>query len=120
RARDHGIGNVRLTPLRLDRNFRATEPLVAWNNAVFERVFPAADDLRAGAIAFSASVARVLPPACAAAAAAPVRPRVFPADPRGEAAAIVSRIVELRRDDPRGTGAVLVAADSPAVPVVTA
>src|SRR5205823_5841002 len=36
RARDHGIGNVRLTPLRLARNFRATEPLVAWNNAVFE------------------------------------------------------------------------------------
>src|SRR5437763_37730 len=61
RARDHGIGNVRLTPLRLARNFRATEPLVAWNNAVFERVFPADDDLRAGAIAFSASVARVRP-----------------------------------------------------------
>src|SRR5205814_360875 len=120
RARDHGIGNVRLTPLRLARNFRATEPLVAWNNAVFERVFPADDDLRAGAIAFSASVARVLPQACAAGAAAPVRLRVFPDDPAGEAAAIVSRIVELRRDDPRGTVAVLVAAHSHAVPVVTA
>src|SRR5438067_519188 len=110
RARDHGIGNVRLTPLRLARNFRATEPLVAWNNAVFERVFPADDDLRAGAIAFSASVARVLPQACAAGAAAPVRLRVFPDDPAGEAAAIVSRLVELRRDDPRGTVAGLVAA----------
>ncbi len=120
RARDHGIGNVRLTPLRLARNFRATEPLVAWNNAVFERVFPADDDLRAGAIAFSASVARVLPEAGAAAAAAPVRLRVLPDDPAGEAAAIVSRIVELRRDDPRGTVAVLVAAHSHAVPVVTA
>src|SRR6266513_1165922 len=120
RARDHGIGNVRLTPLRLARNFRATEPLVAWNNAVFERVFPADDDLRAGAIAFSASVARVLPQPCAAGAAAPVRLRVFPDDPAGEAAAIVSRIVELRRDDPRGTVAVLVAAHAHAVPVVTA
>src|SRR5207253_4349120 len=106
--------------LRLARNFRATEPLVAWNNAVFERVFPADDDLRAGAIAFSASVARELPEAGAAAAAAPVRLRVFPDDPAGEAAAIVSRIVELRRDDPRGTVAVLVAAHAHAVPVVTA
>ena len=120
RARDHGIGNVRLTPLRLARNFRATEPLVAWNNAVFERVFPADDDLRAGAIAFSASVARELPEAGAAAAAAPVRLRVFPDDPAGEAAAIASRIVELRRDDPRGTVAVLVAAHAHAVAVVTA
>src|SRR5438105_1437180 len=119
RARDHGIGDVRLTPLRLAANFRATEPLVAWNNMVFERVFPADDDLRAGAIAFSASVARVLPEA-GAAAAAPVRLRVFPDDPAGEAAAIVSRIVELRRDDPRGTVAVLVAAHAHAVAVVTA
>src|SRR5205085_6537402 len=74
----------------------------------------------AGAIAFSASVARELPEAGAAAAAAPVRLQVFPGDAAGEAAAIVSRIVELRRDDPRGTVAVLVAAHAHAVAVVTA
>src|SRR5256884_4048268 len=56
-AREHGIGNVRLTPLRLTRNFRATPALVDWSNEVFAQVFPAADELRAGAIAFSASVA---------------------------------------------------------------
>src|SRR5438034_1190531 len=55
-AREHGIGNVRLTPLRLTRNFRATPALVDWSNEVFAQVFPAADELRAGAIAFSASV----------------------------------------------------------------
>src|SRR5256886_17171604 len=55
-AREHGIGTVRLTPLRLTRNFRATPALVDWSNEVFAQVFPAADELRAGAIAFSASV----------------------------------------------------------------
>src|SRR5207253_10102715 len=116
RARDHGIGNVRLTPLRLARNFRCTEPLVAWNHAVFERVFPADDDLRAGAIAFSASVARELPEAGAAAAAAPVRLRLFPDDPAGEAAGNASRIVELRRGDARGTVAAPVAGHAAAGP----
>src|SRR5438876_318993 len=46
-AREHGIGNVRLTPLRLTRNFRATPALVDWTNQVFAQVFPAADELRA-------------------------------------------------------------------------
>ncbi|TLY92114.1 MAG: hypothetical protein E6K44_05695 [Gammaproteobacteria bacterium] len=57
-AREHGIGNVRLTPLRLTRNFRATPALVDWSNEVFAQVFPAADELRAGAIAFLVPLAQ--------------------------------------------------------------
>ncbi|MGB9330376.1 MAG: UvrD-helicase domain-containing protein, partial [Steroidobacteraceae bacterium] len=57
KARAHGIGTVRLTALRLTRNFRATDPLVEFTNEVFTQVFPAHDDLRTGAVAYSASVA---------------------------------------------------------------
>ncbi len=120
RARDHGIGNVRLTPLRLTRNFRATAALVAWYNTVFARVLPAADELRAGAIAFSASVAARRTGAGAPAGEGAAQLWLFPGDPGAEAAAMAARIVELRRRDPAASVAVLVAAHAHAVPVVTA
>ena len=120
RARDHGIGNVRLTPLRLTRNFRATRALVSWTNEVFARVLPASDDLRAGAIAFSASVAAPSPGGGANPPQAAVQLRLFPGDPQAEAAAIAARIVGLRRADPEAHVAVLVAAHAHAVPIVTA
>jgi ATP-dependent helicase/nuclease subunit A len=120
-AREHGIGNVRLTLLRLTRNFRATPALVAWTNEVFARVFPAADELRAGAIAFSASVAaRVPADGSPPLEDASVQLRLFPGDRDAEARAIAARITELRGRDSQARVAVLVAAHAHAVPIVKA
>src|SRR3984893_15875654 len=110
-AREHGIGNVRLTPLRLTRNFRATPALVDWTNEVFAQVFPAADELRAGAIAFSASVAARAPTGGSSPLeGASVQLRLFPGDRDAEARAIAARITELRGRDSQAGVAVLVAA----------
>ncbi len=61
-ARDAGIGQVPLTPLRLRRNFRSAPQLVEFCNTLFAQVFPAADDLRAGAVAYHVEHPRARPP----------------------------------------------------------
>src|ERR1700730_9371331 len=120
-AREHGIGNVRLTPLRLTRNFRATPALVDWTNEVFAQVFPCADELRAGAIAFSASVAARAPTGGSSPLeGASVQLCLFPGDRDAEARAIAARITGLRERDSQARVAVLVAAHAHAVPVVNA
>src|SRR5205814_1924751 len=119
-AREHGIGNVRLTPLRLTRNFRATAALVDWSNEVFAQVFPAADELRAGAIAFSASVPARGPGEGSPPARASVQLHLFPGDRDAEARSIATRISALREREPEARVAVLVAAHAHAVPIVNA
>ena len=57
RARDTGIGGVRLEALRLSRNFRSIPALIEWTNEAFTNLFPASDDLRASAVAFTPSLA---------------------------------------------------------------
>ncbi|HWM67775.1 MAG TPA: UvrD-helicase domain-containing protein [Steroidobacteraceae bacterium] len=57
RARDSGIGSVRLEPLRLTRNFRSVPDLIGWINDAFTTLFPTQDDLRASAVSFTRSVA---------------------------------------------------------------
>jgi ATP-dependent exoDNAse (exonuclease V) beta subunit len=61
RARDVGIGTVRLEPLQLSRNFRSVPGLIEWTNTAFGRLFPPADDLRASAVAFTPSLAGLSP-----------------------------------------------------------
>src|SRR2546427_393252 len=119
-AREHGIGNVRLTPLRLTRNFRAPPALVDWTNQVFAQVFPAADELRAGAIAFSASAASRVPGEGSAPRDASVQLHLFPGDRDAEARAIAARIPGLRGRGPQARVAVLVAAHAHAVPIMNA
>jgi ATP-dependent exoDNAse (exonuclease V) beta subunit len=53
----HGINNIPLTPLVLSVNFRSQQAIVAWNNAHFERIFPAYNDAILGAVVYSKSVA---------------------------------------------------------------
>ena len=55
-ARKTGIGNVRLEPLVLRRNFRSGEHLVHWFNDVFQSVLPARDDVSQSAVSYSAAV----------------------------------------------------------------
>jgi ATP-dependent helicase/nuclease subunit A len=121
KARVVGIGQVRLEPLRLLRNFRAVPALVEFTNEVFAQVFPAADELRSGAVSYRASISahtgRAQP---STGDIAPATLRLFPQGPAAEARAIAERIAELRRRDPAGTVAVLVVAHAHAVPIVEA
>ena len=55
-AQQHGIGDVRLEPLALARNFRSAPAIVDWVNETFVRVFPRVDQIAAGTAAFRASV----------------------------------------------------------------
>ncbi|AHE66606.1 ATP-dependent exoDNAse exonuclease V beta subunit [Legionella oakridgensis ATCC 33761 = DSM 21215] len=52
RARQQGIGPVRLIPLELTCNFRSTELIVNWINQQFSTIFPNIDDIESGAISF--------------------------------------------------------------------
>ena len=53
RARHTGIGDIRCETLDLTRNFRSAPVLIDWVNDTFTRIFPAGDDLKAGAARFS-------------------------------------------------------------------
>jgi len=52
-ARKHGIGEMKLEPLVLRRNFRSGEQLVSWFNDVFPRVMSERDDPASGAVSYS-------------------------------------------------------------------
>ncbi|MEX0977091.1 MAG: UvrD-helicase domain-containing protein [Woeseia sp.] len=55
-ARQKGVGPVQLDALVLRRNFRSGENLVHWFNTIFGSIFPLADDVATGAIAYAESV----------------------------------------------------------------
>jgi ATP-dependent exoDNAse (exonuclease V) beta subunit len=121
KARLAGIGQVTLKPLRLQRNFRAVPALVEFTNEVFAQVFPAADELRSGAVSYRASVsAHTGRAARSTGGIAPATLRLFPQGPAAEAHAIAAHIADLRQRDPAGTVAVLVVAHAHAVPIVAA
>jgi ATP-dependent helicase/nuclease subunit A len=117
RARDLGIGPVRLTPLRLLRNFRSAPALIEWTNETFGRLFPQADDLRASAVAFTASLAgKTDEPASEG---HPVELRLLAGEDRvAETDAIVARVVDLKASAPQASIAILVAARSHAQAIV--
>jgi ATP-dependent exoDNAse (exonuclease V) beta subunit len=52
RAATHGVGNVRLTPLKLWINNRSERPLIDWINRTFKEVFPEEDSVSRGAISY--------------------------------------------------------------------
>ena len=57
KARDEGIGNVKLTSLQLKMNFRSSKGIVHWINQVFSQSFPAQDSISQGAVSYSSSEA---------------------------------------------------------------
>ncbi|HEV2270661.1 MAG TPA: UvrD-helicase domain-containing protein [Steroidobacteraceae bacterium] len=117
RARDLGIGTVRLTPLRLLRNFRSAPALIEWTNETFGRLFPPADDLRASAVAFTPSLAgKTAEPASGS---HPVELRLLAGDDRvAETGAIVAKVTDLKASAPQASIAILVAARSHAQAIV--
>jgi ATP-dependent exoDNAse (exonuclease V) beta subunit len=57
RARDQGVGALRLTTLQLRRNFRSAGEITNWVNENCAAIFPAADDLRLAAIRYLPALA---------------------------------------------------------------
>jgi ATP-dependent helicase/nuclease subunit A len=57
KARQEGIGSIRLEALTLIVNFRSQPEIVEWVNHTFKMVLPAKDDIDSGAVAYSPSVA---------------------------------------------------------------
>jgi ATP-dependent helicase/nuclease subunit A len=115
-ARASGIGTVRLEPLSLRCNFRSAPEVVQWNNAVFARCFPAADDPRSSAVAYAPSSA-----ARTGSAAGAVRlHRVLTGDAVGEAQAIARIVTQLRAEQPQSSIAILLSARTHAAPIVAA
>ena len=56
RAQDFGIGNVSLTPLKLEVNFRSNDRVIDWVNSCFARIMPATSDIQTSAISYSPSL----------------------------------------------------------------
>jgi ATP-dependent helicase/nuclease subunit A len=115
RARDHGIGNIRLESLQLARNFRSTPALVEWTNSTCSQLFPAEDDIRASAVAFTNSLPSREPQRGPA-----VGLTLFAADRLAEAAFIARNIAEIRGAAPEASVAILVASRSHAPAIMSA
>ena len=116
RAGEHGVGEVPMESLQLTRNFRSSPSLVAWTNALFARLFPPNDDVRASAVAFTPSLAARDPRAEEF-----VSLTLFSnADREAEAAAIAGRIRRIREASADATAAILVVSRTHAPPIMTA
>jgi ATP-dependent helicase/nuclease subunit A len=115
RARDQGIGTVRMQLLRLRRNFRSEPGLVRWVNGHCAQMFPPHDDLRLAAIRYL--------PAIAAQAGTGGVVAVHPlasAAPEPEAAAIVAVVRTCRARAAAARIAVLVGTRQQAAPIAAA
>jgi len=98
------IGGVPLVPVRLAANFRSQGGIVAWVNAAFARLLPAAEDVAVGAVPYAPSTG-VHPHASGEAVT--VHP-FLDGDHAGEAARVVALVGEARAHDPGASIAVLV------------
>ncbi len=115
RARDRGLGALRLTPLQLRRNFRSARALIEWVNRYGAAAFPRRDDARLAAIRYL--------PALAAREDVEGAVHVHPSlsgDAAGEAREIAALIAASRARDPAATIAVLVSSRQHAAPIVAA
>ncbi len=103
-VRDHGLGELQLTPLNLHVNFRSTDPVVSWINAAFEQVLPPQDDVLRGAVRYCPSIA-----ATAAGGEGGVRMHALLGRAREEEAERVVEIVYRRlREEQKARVAILV------------
>ncbi len=103
RATHDGIGSVALTKLTLSANFRSQAGIVEWVNNAFEKVFPALEDIAAGAVRYAPCEA--VNPALAGAAVM-VHP-LLGNDSAVEAEKVVS-LVRAAQTDPAANTAILV------------
>ncbi len=52
----HGLKHIKLTPISLRKNFRASQQLVTWCNQQFHTIFPAQHNIATGAVSYTASI----------------------------------------------------------------
>lgn len=57
RMQQEGIGEIPLTSLQLQVNFRSLSSIVEWNNRHYAAIFPSYNDIGSGAVTFSPSIA---------------------------------------------------------------
>jgi len=105
-AQQRGLGDVRLEPLALTRNFRSAPQIVSWVNETFTHVFPKVDQFATGAAAFRESVATRKPEA----GHAVHLHGALSAEPRDESATVAELIAAEVERDPEQSIAVLVQA----------
>ena len=115
RARDQGVGTVRLQLLRLRRNFRSEPGLVRWVNEHCAQMFPQHDDLRLAAIRYLPAIA-----AQAGSAGVVAVHALASAAPEAEAAEIVAVVRASRARAAAATIAVLVSTRLQAAPIAVA
>ena len=99
KAREHGLGGVKLEPLTLSTNFRSQKNLISFFNASFSRIFPTTPDPSSGAVPYSEAAPNPKSKALAGEAA------TWHALPDREAEA--HRVVDLVREA-KGSTAILV------------
>ena len=104
RARAAGIADLALEAISLAANFRSQSGIVEWVNATFPRVMPEREDVAAGSVPYTASIATrdALP-----GAAVTVHP-FFNGDHAGEAARVVEIAAQARRENADAIVAILV------------
>jgi ATP-dependent exoDNAse (exonuclease V) beta subunit len=107
KARLDGIGAIRLEPLTLSVNFRSQPEIVAWVNDAFDSIFPKQDDVDAGAVSYSPSIAGT--------ARESGQVKVHAVRDAREGA---ERALDLLRTGPRGRCAILVRARAHLVSIV--
>lgn len=108
RAREHGMGDIRLEPLTLRVNFRSQAGIVEWVNNAFSRIFPIDENISSGAVTYSHSTAvHVMEEG----AAVHIHP-CFEKNSRAEAEQVVTLIEQARRINPHVKIAILVRARS--------
>jgi len=104
RARAAGIANVVLQPISLSANFRSQRGIVDWVNASFAQVMPQREDIAAGAVSYTPSVATH---DALDGKAVTIHP-LFNNNHAGEAAKVVEIVAQTRRENPSATVAILV------------
>jgi ATP-dependent exoDNAse (exonuclease V) beta subunit len=104
RARAAGIGDLALEAISLSANFRSQSGIVEWVNDIFPRVMPEREDVAAGSVPYTASVATLgaLP-----GAAVTVHP-FFNGDHAGEAGRVAELAAHARRENTDAIVAILV------------
>ncbi|MGB8692907.1 MAG: UvrD-helicase domain-containing protein [Steroidobacteraceae bacterium] len=115
RARDEGIGALKLGMLQLRRNFRSAPEVIAWVNEHCAAIFPVADDARLAAIRYLPALSAISD------RHGFVSLHAFASnDPQLEAARIVQIVRSARERKADATVAVLVAARRHAAPIAAA
>jgi ATP-dependent exoDNAse (exonuclease V) beta subunit len=104
RARAAGIGDLAPEAISLSANFRSQSGIVEWVNATFPRVMPEREDIAAGSVPYTPSIATrgALP-----GLAVTVHP-FFNGDHAGEAARVAELAAQARDGNPEATVAILV------------